>query len=312
MADSRRTDVVILSKPPLPWPRPSHTDKMFERVAELAAHYAHLPDKVAKQARFEIHKHADEEAAVALIDLAKRMTLEVWLPEVLYTLISVRGDPAPADQLIIWRSEWRIQPDCAEGPSAVMASASGAKIATDDAFNWASWWSARGKGDGSPPRTHPPTLSELLFPDSRSDTGSDTPLGDVHTLFHNLQVIFQNQVLKKLLPGFGIPFLDMESPLAMWRSGMVGGAGASMSQAPLSSLVDQSGKGADATTKSRPSSTGKDCLRYCFPSPGGAVEHAFIGGLTRLFEAGWGGQRANTWMGDFFVPVRYRHDTAST
>lgn len=71
---------------------------------------------------------------------------------------------------------------------------------------------------------------------------------------------------------------------------MVGGS----ASAPFSAssggegLVDQTvagvgtqGYGAGVGVGMRSAASG-DCLRYCLPSPGGAVEEAFLGGLLRV------------------------------
>jgi len=67
------------------------------------------------------------------------------------------------------------------------------------------------------------------------------------------------------------------------RSGLLGGSG---------------GPG----VKGMRSSTSGDCERYCFPSPGLAVEGGFVGGLQRLMELGWGG----SWEGDEWRNLRLR------
>lgn len=54
------------------------------------------------------------------------------------------------------------------------------------------------------------------------------------------------------------------------------------------------------------SSVSGDCSRYCWPSPGLAVEGAFIGGMARLMELGWAGSREKEWVGDDFRNLRMR------
>ena len=85
-----------------------------------------------------------------------------------------------------------------------------------------------------------------------------SPLTEMHTLLYNLQTILQNHIARTtLLPLLGVPYLDTETPLGVWRSGFVAGH--------------------------EPS----NCVQPCLPSPGMALEHAILGGLHRIMEWGW-------------------------
>mgnify|MGYP001562270292 FL=1 len=263
VADSRRSDLVLLSKPPLPLPATGHNatwDAWWEDNAE------------------------DE--GVRMIEAARRITEDVWLPELLDTLRTIRAKPSPLDQLIVYRGIWRSHADC--GASS---------LPLEDAWDWNS------PGDGPPPHTSQPTLSTLLFRAGE--------LTNKHTLFFNLQTILQNHLARTVvLPAFGIPFLDVETTLSVWRSGMIG----SSASAPFTSsspflLVDQSaphgGSGAGVGLRSGASG---DCSRYCIPSPGMALEEAVVGGLLRIFERGWAGtvERREEWVGEGFLKVTER------
>lgn len=261
VADSRRSDLVLLSKPPLPLPATGHNATWDEWWEESLV---------------------DE--GVRMIEAARRITEEVWLPELLDTLRAIRGKPSPLDQLIVYRGGWRSHADC--GASSLPPSAEAT-------------WDWNSPGDGPPPHTSQPDLSTLLF---RAGTGR---LTNPHTLFFNLQTILQNHLVRTVvLPAFGIPFLDLETTLSIWRSGMVG----SSASTPFS-LVNQNapGGGGGAGVGMRSGASG-DCSRYCVPSPGMAVEETVIGGLMRVFERGWAGtvERREEWVGEGFVKVTER------
>ncbi|KAI5481131.1 hypothetical protein MNV49_005566 [Pseudohyphozyma bogoriensis] len=272
LADAKRSDVVILSKSPISLPRKGWNvtwDEWF--VWETP-----------------------EEAAVKLVEGAKAMTEEVWLPEMLETLRITRNPKlSPEDILMVYRGGWRMHSDCG-------AESFPAGVGADN-----DWYSP---GDGPPPHLSSPSLSALIFQPSTSPT-SPKVLRPIHTVFHNLQTIFQNHILRTtLLPHFGVPYLDIETPMSVWRSGMVGGSVAN----PFAyGLVDQThGHGNGAGLRSPASG---DCLRYCLPSPGMGLEEAFLGGLMQIFERGWGGagaekgeRRRKEWVGEGFNDIRQR------
>lgn len=270
LADSRRSDVVIIAKSPLPLP-----------VTGINATW----DAWWSEAQGGV------EGAARVLEAAWRITEDVWLPELIDTLKAVRGPPSPQDQLVVYRGSWRAHADC-----AAENLPEGDETAIDG--EWDS------PGDGPPPHRVQPTLDGLLF---RSAKASSSPrrLTHLHTLFFNLQVVIQNHLVRtEVLPKFGIPFLDLETPLSVWRSGMVGGSVAnafSTTPAPQLSLVDQS-KPSGSSAGLRSAASG-DCTRYCLPSPGMAIEEAFIGGLLRVFARGWAGsdERAKLWVGDGFT-----------
>lgn len=308
LADSRRSDLVILSKPPLPFPLRGHNttfDDWWEETQALSS---------------------EEEKASHLIEAVWRLTEEVWLPELLDTLRAIRSSPSPSDQLIVYRSGWRSHPDCAVSslPSSDLSST----------WNWNS------AGDGPPPHAFQPSLSKLLFRSqttTSSKEGQQKQLINHHTLWFNLQTILQNYLVRTIaLPEFGIPYLDLETMLSVWRSGMVGGGAGKAFEAMA--FVDQSGGAGGGGGKGLRSGASGDCSRYCVPSPGSAIEEAFVGGLLRvslpfdassseareefgltlslfslsqIFERGWAGtsDRRDEWVGDGFINVRERSHT---
>jgi hypothetical protein len=219
VADSRRSDLVIISKPPLPLPSIG-VNTTWDSWWDTSA----------------------VDPASRLVEAARRMTEEVWLPEVLETLRAIRAFPSPADQLVVYRGGWRAHPDCAS-----------TSLAPEEDV----WESGRNSpGDGPPPRLSPPTLSQILY---KTTTSGLEELNDVHAVFFNLQTILQNHIARRqILPSFGVPFLDMETPLSVWRSGMVGS-----SMAPTFGT-----KGHGNVGMGLRSSGSGDCSRYCIPSPG--------------------------------------------
>ncbi|GAA5842112.1 hypothetical protein JCM11251_006528 [Rhodosporidiobolus azoricus] len=268
LADSRRSDLVILTKPPLPLPLKGHNETWDEWVYEA----------------MENEELTLEEKAQRLLEAAADVTENVWLPELLEALKAIRAPPSPADQLVVYRSGWRMHADCA---------ASSPDSENEDADETL----PTSPGDGPPPHSSQPSLSSLLF--RRSPTTGQRDLVPLHIAFHNLQLLLQNRIARSsVLPAFGIPYLDLETPLSVWRSGMVGSSAA----APF---IAFSGEAQAVFASAGPSQglrspASGDCSRYCFPSPGMAVEEFFLGALMRVFEAGWAGdnERQMEWVGD--------------
>ena len=275
IADSRRSDVVIVSKPPLPLP--------------LAGKNATWDSWWAENAGGAV-------GAQRVLEAAWRITEDVWLPELVDTLKAARGPPSPVEQLIVFRGGWRMHADCA-------AEVFGPEDRSAVEGEWDS------PGDGPPPHARQPSLETLLFRTGAA-AGPHAPLQPLHALFFNLQTVIQNHVVRtSLLPALGIPFLDLETPLAVWRSGMVGGSAAgafATSPAPAPGLVDQT-KPQGGSVGLRSAASG-DCLRYCFPGPGMAIEEAFIGGLMRVMGRGWAGddERRKRWVGEGYEDVKTR------
>lgn len=290
--DVRKSDLIILSRRPLGLPQQSHMSKAF-------FHHKHLPfhhlEYLRKHSRSQVWsteprlapKNSDgTTAAVSLIKMAIKMVLEVWLPEVLFTLTQLQKSHRRADRLIVWRGEWRIHGDC-------LSAGPGHRQKPKHEFDWARWWKAQqgdSAGDGNHPHPAPPDLLSILFPTRRpfssADDGDDTArtankrriskrerfeLENPGLVFHNLQVIFQNQLMRKLAPEFGIPFLDLESQASVWRTGLL-----------ASPMIGHHQTG--------PS----DCFHYCFPSPGLTLEESFLGGIMKiLLVAGWHNSTGN-------------------
>ncbi|GAA6011107.1 hypothetical protein JCM10207_005499 [Rhodosporidiobolus poonsookiae] len=270
-SDIQRGDIVIFTKAPLPLPRRGHNATWDERV------YALLDDDTARA----------EDKAARLLGAAAEVTRELWLPELVDAVRTMRQQPNAKDRLLVYRSGWRTHPDC--GASSLPTTDFDADAPSSP-------------GDGPPPHPSQPSLASLLFRPSSS--AEDRALLPPHTVFHNLQLVLQNAVARgTVLPALGVPFLDLETPLSVWRSGMVGSS-AALPFSPSSSLEDATAGsqlvfGAGAAQGLR-SPTSGDCTRYCFPSPGGAVEDFFLGALMRVFEAGWTGsdEREKAWVGD--------------
>lgn len=248
--DVRRSDLVVLSKPPLPLPLPT---------SSLALDVLRV-----RQAKTQ------QELAAELFSLAQKMTRDIWLPEALQALYAARFKGS-TENLVVWRGNWRIQPGCS----------------STDANHETTAWSS--PGDGPTPYSSEPDLAAVLFPSE--DALSDTAL---HAIFYNVQATLQNFILRKhVLPSLGMPYLDMETPMSIWRSGMLGGV----------SYDPDAVQGLH--TFSPPSS--RNCLEPCIPTPGMSAEEGFIGGLTRLLQSGWGTDAAKSaWTGKGYTPVRKR------
>ncbi|KAL7006320.1 hypothetical protein EMMF5_004206 [Cystobasidiomycetes sp. EMM_F5] len=208
-----------------------------------------------------------------ILQMSIVLTRQVWLPELLESLQAVRS--IPATNLIVYRGGWRMQPQCAK--STIHG---GSKTS-----EWPGAWDPQ--GDGPPPYTSMPTLIQLLGINNISDPA----FVDVRITTYNLQTVLQNHIGRRIiLPKFGIPFLDMETATSVWRAGFVGGAAV------------KRGTPASSSETSR-----ADCLSMCLPSSGMALEELFIGSLMRLLGWGWAsGDRAKTWIGNGFVPIRER------
>ncbi|GAA5884167.1 hypothetical protein JCM6882_002163 [Rhodosporidiobolus microsporus] len=271
LADARRSDLVVLTKPPLPLPLKGHNATWDEWV------YAALEDD----------ELSVDEKAQRVFEAAADVTANVWLPELLEALKAIRAPPSPADQLVVYRSGWRTHADCAASSlSSYYSDEEDSPLPTSP-------------GDGPPPHPSQPALSSLLF--RRSPTTGKRTLAPLHTAFHNLQLLLQNRLARtSVLPAFGVPYLDLETPLSVWRSGMVGSSAA----AAFVPSAHAQGGGSQAVlggpSQGLRSPASGDCSRYCFPSPGMAVEEFFLGALVRVFEAGWAGdeEREREWVGD--------------
>ncbi|GAA5911083.1 hypothetical protein JCM8208_000271 [Rhodotorula glutinis] len=267
LADARRSDVVVLSKPPLPLPL---------RTAD-AAFWAALDAAAARGRAARAEK---------LVELAGEWTRDTWVPELVDALKAVRSPPSSGEQLVVYRSGWRQHADCA---APIPGESEGAE------------------GDGLPPRGAPPGLEALLGAPSEHIVGGeqddevDVPL---HIAWHNAQLVLQNAVARtSLVPAFGAVYLDLETPLSIWRSGMVGSSAAPSASA---GLVVQ---GAAAPGAGLRTPASGDCTRYCLPSPGLALETHFLGALASVFEAGWAGEESefeDEWVGEGFVGIKER------
>ncbi|KAG0145713.1 hypothetical protein CROQUDRAFT_658384 [Cronartium quercuum f. sp. fusiforme G11] len=335
ITDSRKSDLVILSRPPLPFPLPSHRHKAFTKTTEIPAPHLQYLRHVSNNKScpsVEFFETGGVIAAASLIDMARRMVLEVWLPEIMYSLLSLRSTASPPDQLMVWRGDWRIQPDCAKQDNWDDEQKRHRDSETDHQtrFDWKNWWQRRAEGDGPPLHSSPPSLLSIMYSDfadqlydqkfdrftasRRKTLDAQTHIRDPRTVFHNLQVIFQNQLMRQLAPAFGIPYLDLESLTSVWRSGMVGGSSVSSIKKPFKFISSQpqveSFDQFHSSINLLKSKIGQNCLHYCFPSPGMVIEEGFIGGLLKIFHLGWDqhdyqSERDN-WVGELFIPLRER------
>jgi hypothetical protein len=264
VADSRRSDIIIISKAPIPVPLSSNT------ASPRGTRLAHLVADLEKGA------WQGESKAEKALELAFALTKETWMPEMMESLRVLKAPPAPQDALIVYRGAWRMQSQCA----------SPGRLSEED--------------HQIPLPEAQPTLKNLFASSANFESAFDdkTTLTDMHSLVYNLQVVMQNDIVRKhILPNLGIVYLDMESASSVWKSGFVGGSSASSSQ--KSSDGSQHVMG--------PPGKGADCLRMCLPSPGLALEHLFVGALNRLFEQGWNvSDRGETWLAPNFMPVRER------
>lgn len=257
--DLARSDIVVLSKAPFPLPA--------------------LSSPFGPDVRSILNAPNTLHQAQALLALAAKMTKEAWLPEVMQALYDARVK-ASQENLIVWRGNWRMHPDCSTGHLG------------PDSQEEQAWW--RSPGDGPPPHPRIPSLKQAVFPhlySSSSSSSQQHSSEDLHAIFYNVQLVLQNSVIRtEILPNLGIPYLDMETPMSVWRSGMVSGT----SYVP----------GADHPS-SKPGA--RNCLEPCIPSAGMSAEEGFIGGLHRLLQSGWGNEQAlKSWTGTGYTPVRRR------
>lgn len=248
--DMTRSDLVILSKAPIPLP--------------LSTSPYGSDVKALKEA-------SGEDQVQRIIELAVKVTSDIWIPEAMEALYDARVR-ASEENLVVWRGQWRMQLDCNA-------------ISQEDDLS--EWWHAASPGDGPPPHLHAPNFKQAIF----SQSSANNSTNHVHAVFHNVQVILQNALIRSaVLPAVGVPFLDMEAPMSVWRSGMLGGTSYSPGL---------------AEALSKPSA--RNCLEPCIPSPGMSAEEGFIGGLFRLMQSGWGSAEAEErWTGAKFVPLRKR------
>lgn len=270
VADGRRSDVSILYKAPVAFPRSfeggSAVQKRLLRVAtDIQKPEADLRKKMQK-----------------LIDLSTMATLEIWLPEVLESLRAFKAPPAPTDSLIIYRGGWKMQEGCGDASYMLEYSTNVSIVA----------------GDGPAHYLPQPDLGHTLVTPANARSDSSMSLQNMETIYFNLQTVLQNHLMRKFIaPRLGMPFIDLETATSIWRSGFVGGAGAvQMRNTSLDSV------------RTQPSSKSNDCLRMCLPSPGLSLETLFLGSLHTIFDWGWGGEvRSRKWTGSTFVPARSRN-----
>lgn len=275
LADARRSDLVILNKAPLPLPREGFNSTFDAWVRDFTAQSNGAASV--------------EERALRVVEAAREVTELVWLPELVEALKAIRAPPSPADVLALYRGGWRQHADCAAASLGVEATARPPTSA----------------GDGPPPHLSPPTLASLLM--RRSPSSDELELQPLHIAYHNTQLVFQNHLARTvILPAFRIPFLDLETPLSIWRSGMVGSSVASPFQALLGAhggqtVLSPAGRGLRSPASG-------DCTRYCFPSPGLAIERFFLGSMATILEAGWAGstEREQAWVGNGFTTLKDR------
>ncbi|KAK9898288.1 hypothetical protein P389DRAFT_31748 [Cystobasidium minutum MCA 4210] len=187
VADGRRSDLTILYKAPIPYPRPSRTSSTLnKRVLKLTA-FLKEP------------AHDLESKMSTLIDLVTLVTKELWLPELLESLRALKAPPAPLNSLIIYRGGWRMQDECSRNGFIVDSPANVTIV-----------------GDGPLPY-----MDQLDSEDSFM-----RPSNDIPTTYYNLQTIIQNHLIRAYVaPRLSIPFIDLETAPGIWKSGLVGGAG---------------------------------------------------------------------------------------
>lgn len=283
-ADARRADIIVLTKPPLPLP-------VSVGIAQEQQLEAAWEQRVF--APLASGSTLASELYTAMIHAAGNVTERVWLPELADIARRLRsGGAKPVKRrpehntLLIYRGGWLSHADCAPG--------------SDDGS--AAWDSP---GDGPPPHAYVPRLSELISGgsadggDERRRTIGRAEAAGMHA---RLQTALQNALARIVFaPRVGALFFELERPLAPWRSGMVGGSVAPHHQGGNPHLKPHAGN-------LRSSASG-DCTRYCLPSPGLALEHAFVGALTRALQVAYHGNgdgdggkaREHRWLGEGFV-----------
>lgn len=269
VADGRRSDVSILYKAPVAFPR------SFEGVSAVPKRLSRMAADIQKPGA-DLRKKMQK-----LIDLSTLATLEIWLPEVLESLRAFKAPPAPTDSLIIYRGGWRMQEGCGDN-SVMLDSSTNVSIVG---------------GDGPVHYLQQLDLGHILVTPANAGSVSSVRLQNVETIYFNLQTVLQNHLMRTIIaPQLGMPFIDLETATGIWRSGFVGGAGA----------VQMHNQSLDSV-RTQPSSKSNDCLRMCLPSPGLSLETLFLGSLYTIFDWGWGGEvRSRTWTGPAFVPARSR------
>lgn len=277
VADGRRSDVTILYKAPIPYPRLGKISSgLHRRMLAMTKAIEDPSLDVATQ-------------ITKIIELARLATAEIWLPEFLESLRALKAPPAPSDSLIIYRSGWSMQASCGHDSVEFSSEILETLIV---------------KGDGPQPFMMVPDLGQILFSQS---IGGDPRLTvkSLRTIFYNVQNVLQNNLVRATVaPRLGMPFIDLETATRAWRSGYVGGAGATQGVAASTEALRMSTKGREKPL---------DCLRMCLPSPGLSLETFFLGSLHTVFDWGWGGpERSRVWKGSNFVPTRVRQKTRTT
>lgn len=274
VADGRRSDLTILHKAPIAYPRQSKggsfvNSHMLELTAALEESTLPLSEKLTY-----------------IVQLATIATTEVWLPELVESLRALKAPPASSKTLLIYRGGWNMQQSC--GQDSVLSSS---PIVRNKPV----------KGDGNQPFPSVPDLGQILF-SSFSNSTLAPASADLRTAYYNAQNVLQNEVMWKVIaPRLGLPYLNLDTPTRIWRSGFVGGSRATQSEVTTLHLAANLRDGDRQAV---------DCLRMCLPSPGLSLETFFITSLARIFEWGWSGpDRNRTWVGDDFAPVRSHRKT---
>lgn len=281
VADGRRSDVTILYKAPLPWPRPSRSgSSLNKRMRKLAA-------------TIESSGGGPAVMHTRLLEIAVMVTVDVWIPEVLESLRALKAPPASNNSLVIYRGGWTMQPFCGS-PSLGSAHFNTSSIPT------------RSNG-GLHVFRNPDRLRQGVVAELGESEKPDAP-EDFRTTFFNLQTTLQNHIMRKFIsPQLGIPYIDLETSTSAWKSGFVGSAAELDNSMPLQ--TKQLPTNIFKTSRDRPI----DCMRMCLPSAGLSLETFLLGSLHAVFEWGWGGpDRNETWVGPAFVSAKDRHKLLAT
>lgn len=198
VADGRRSDVVLLYKAPLPYPRASHSgSSLNNRLIKMTS--------TLEQSDLKTDVRIQK-----LLELAAVVTAEIWLPEMMESIRALKAPPAPSDALIVYRGGWAMQSDCGMEERTERLNAEVYKMD-----------SSRRIAQSSRANTAQLLLSSFASKNITQD------VSDMHTLFYNIQTTLQNHLMRSTIaPQLGIPFIDLQSATSTRRSGFVGQAGA--------------------------------------------------------------------------------------
>jgi hypothetical protein len=262
------SDIVVLSKPPVPapaWSYLSSSDGMGElrgfAVRPDASPLSKLIGPLWQNITLDLggqERHqrslskstANGYTSKEIIHSAVQATLQLWLPALLTTLQALKELSMSTQTTYVWRGEWFVQIECGTNPALIETQLERivglnlhSTIPVKDP--WSAFHNVQGKGC---PR------SKWI---SRGDLCS-------------AQVLLQSQILQRLLPYHGIPYLPHYMHLAPFTSGFVGSG-------DFEKTVSSKVSGIQSRELE-----GLNCLTYDPLVENSHVEEVFLGGLARV------------------------------